>query len=166
MAGLLSKLLKILRMETELYRRLLDLMDRERMALLRSGRTEIEACTAEKGDLIDQLQAADRQRTEVVNRLARHTGRPAAETTLSLLAQTAAEPFRAELRQARCELLELTARIQEENQRGKALCRHASELLRAAHGVLKGLAADGFVYHRGGRLERTRLNGKLVSDEI
>jgi hypothetical protein len=58
------------------------------------------------------------------------------------------------------------ARVKHENQRSEVLCRHAGDLLRASYGVLKGLAADGSIYHRGGRLHAAQLNGKLVCDEI
>ncbi len=166
MVEFLGELLDVLRAETELYRRLLEIMSRERAALLRSSRVEIEACTAEKSGLIERLPPLERRRAEVVQRLARHLGRPAAEVTLSLLAQTCRGPQQGELRHARSELQGLMARVREENQRSEVLCRHIGDLLRAAYGVVKGLAANGFVYHRGGRLERARLYGKLVRDEI
>jgi flagellar biosynthesis/type III secretory pathway chaperone len=166
MVELWAELQEILGVESELYRRLLEVLSRERTALLRSRPVEIEACTAEKSDLIGRLSAAERRRAEVVNRLALHMGRPAAEVTLSLLAQSAPEPQSDQLRRARSQLIGLMARIREENRRSEDLCRHIGELLRAAYGVVKGLAANGFVYQRGGRLERARLHGKLVCDEI
>jgi flagellar biosynthesis/type III secretory pathway chaperone len=166
MVEFLDELLGILRVETELYRRLLEIMRRERPALLRSCRTEIDAVSAEKRDLIERLQAAGRRRAEVIDHLSRHWGRSPADVTLSWITRTSPEPLGAEFRHARSELLGLMARIQEENHRSEVLCRHVGELLRTAYGVLKGLAANGSIYHRGGRLERARLNGKLVCDEI
>jgi flagellar biosynthesis/type III secretory pathway chaperone len=161
-----AELLKALEVETALYRRLLEIVDRERRALLRSRRTEIEACTAEKRDLIDRLEAADRRRAEAVSRLAQQFGRSGAEVTLSLLARTLPDPHGKALLRCRSELLGLVAHIREENRRSAVLCRHVGELLRAAYGTLKGLATSGSVYHRGGRLQDARLNGKLVCDEI
>lgn len=166
MVELIGELLDVLRAEAELYRRLLETMGRERSALLQSSRTEIEACSAEKNELIERLSALEDRRAEVVHRLAPHLGRPAAEMTLSLLMQLCPEPPHGELRNVRTELRGLVARIREENQHSAVLCRHIGELLRAAYGVVKGLAANGFVYHRGGRLESARLYGKLVRDEI
>lgn len=162
----LDELLNALRAETTLYRQLLEAMRRERAALIHSRRMELEACTTEKRHLIERLAAVGQRRAEVVRRLAEHLDRPAAEVTLRLLARTAPEPQRGELQHARAELLELIAQAQAENQRSELLCRHIGELLRAAYGMAKGLAANGFVYHRGGRLERAPLNGKLVCDEI
>lgn len=162
----LGELVKVLEAETALYRRLIEIMDRERDALLRSRRTEIEACAGGKRDLMDRLQALERQRAEAVKRLAQHIGRSDAEVTLSFLARTAPEPQAGALRRCRSELLSLMVRVKEENQRSALLCRHAGELLRAAYGALKGLAANGFVYHRGGRMQGVQLNGKLVCDEI
>jgi len=166
MPELLSELLRILQAESDLYRRLLDVMGRERAALLQSRIMEIEACAAGKRDLIERLQAAECQRTELVKRLAQQIGRPAAELTLSLLARISPVPYGAELRHCRTELLGLVARVKEENQRSEALCRHVGELLKTAYGVVKGLAAKGFVYHRSGQLQGARLYGKWVCDEI
>jgi flagellar biosynthesis/type III secretory pathway chaperone len=162
----LDDLLNALRAEAALYRQLLEIMGREREALVHSRRMELEACTCEKRHLIERLEAVGQRRGEVVRRLAEHLDRPAAEMTLRLLARTAPEPRRGELQHARAELLELVAQAKAESQRSELLCRHISELLRAAYGMAKGLAANGFVYHRGGRLERAPLNGKLVCDEI
>lgn len=166
MADLLDELLKILGTEAALYRHLLEIIGRERAAMTRSRRMELEAASAEKKDLIGRLSAVERRRTEVVQRLARHMDCPASQVTLRRLARTAPEFQRGELQHARAELLKLVALVKAEHQRSELLCRHIGELLRAAYGMVKGLAANGFVYHRGGRLERAPLNGKLVCDEI
>lgn len=166
MPELLDELLDVLRTEAELYRQLLEIISRERAAMMRSRRMELEAGSAEKRDLIEHLAAVERRRTEAVQRLARHMDCPVAEVTLRLLVRTAPEPQRGELQHARAELLQLVAQVKAEHQRSELLCRHIGELLRAAYGMVKGLAANGFVYHRGGRLERAPLNGKLVCDEI
>jgi flagellar biosynthesis/type III secretory pathway chaperone len=166
MPELLSELLKILQAETALYRRLLEVMGRERLALMRSHLSEIKCCAVGKRELIERLQVVEHQRTELVKRLAQHIGRPAGEVTLSLLARTSPEPHGTELRHVQTELLELVATVKEENQRNEVLCRHVGEMLRTAYGVLKGLAAKGFVYHRGGQLQDAQLNGKMVCNEI
>ena len=161
-----ADLVKVLQAETALYRRLLENMERERNALLRSRRAEIEACAAGKRDWIDRLQAEESRRADAVKRLAQHIGRPESEVTLSFLARTAPDPYGGALRRCRSELLNLVAQIQKENQRSAVLCRHVGELLKAAYGALKGLAAGGSVYQRGGRLQDARLNGKLVCNDI
>lgn len=162
----LSELVKVLEAVSGLYRRLLEIMGRERKALLRARRAEIEACTAEKRELLDRLQAAERRRTEAVNRLAQQIGRAEAGVTLSLLARTAPEPHGRALHRCRNELLGLIAQVKKENRRSLALCRNAAEGLRAAYGALKMLAADGSVYQRGGRLQGARIKGKLVCNDI
>jgi flagellar biosynthesis/type III secretory pathway chaperone len=166
MAEILGELVKILKTETALYRRLLEVLGREHTALLRSRLSEIQACGADKRELIERLQAIERQRMECVDRLARSVDRPAAEVTLSLLARTTLGSRGSELRHLRTELLGLVERVKEETQRSEILCRHVGEWLKAAYGVLKGMAANGCVYHRGGRMQGARLNGKLVCDEI
>lgn len=161
-----SELVKALEAVSALYRRMLKVMDRERRALLGVRRAEIEGCTAEKRDLLDRLQVAERRRTEAVNRLAQRIGRAEAGVTLSFLARMAPEPHGSALHRCRSELLGLIAQVKKENQRSLALCRSAAERLRAAYGALKGLAADGSVYQRGGRLRGARLKGKLVCNDV
>jgi hypothetical protein len=162
----LDELLNVLRTEAEIYRQLLEIISRERAAMMRSSRMELEAGSAAKSDLIERLAAVERRRTEAVERLAQHMDCPAAEVTLRRLARTSAEPQRSELQHVRAELLKRVAQVKAEHQRSELLCRHIGELLRAAYGMVKGLAANGVVYHRGGQLERAALNGKLVRDEI
>lgn len=166
MIEFLNELLGILRVETGLYRLLLEAMGRERTALLRSRRTEIDALTVEKRGLIERLQAVERQRVDVLHHLSRQWDCPPSEVTLRRITRNSPEPLAMEFRRIRGELLGLMARVKQENQRSEVLCRHIGELLKSAYGVLKGLAASGFIYHRGGCLERARLNGKWVSDEI
>jgi flagellar biosynthesis/type III secretory pathway chaperone len=166
MTAFLSELVKILQMEAVLYRRLLEIMSRERAAMLRSRLPEIQAAAAERDALIERLQAAEERRTKWVERLAQRLGCPPGEVTVSLLARTSPGSQGAALRGCRTELLELMARVREENQHTEIFCRHAGDLLRAAYGVVKGIAAHGFVYQRGGRLHGATLQGKLVCSEI
>lgn len=166
MTAFLSELAKILQMETVLYRRLLEVMGRERAALLRSHLQEMGSAAAEKDTLIEQLRSTEERRTQLVDRLAERLGCPSGEVTLSLLARTSPAPHGATLRRCQTELLDLVARVKHENQRSEVLCRQAGDLLRASYGVLRGLAVNGVVYHRSGRLQGARLNGKLVRDQI
>ena len=167
MTEFLAELVKLLQMEIALYRRLLDIMARERAAMLRSRRKDIEDCVAGKQELLERLQTIERQRTALVQQLAQRIGCSPAEVNLSLLARTSPTPHGAELRHCRIELLELMARVKEENRRSEVLCRQTVELLRAACGVVKGLAANnGCVYHHGGRLNAAQWHGRLVCEEI
>jgi flagellar biosynthesis/type III secretory pathway chaperone len=159
-------LIKAVRNETALYRRLLGVLGQERMALQHSNRQEIEAFAAAKRRLIERLQALERERADASARLAAGNGLSAGEVTLRLLIRSAPERSAGQLRECRSELADLVAQVKAENQLNEALCRHIGDLLRAAHGVLKGLVANGFVYHRGGRMQSPRLNGKLVCNEI
>jgi flagellar biosynthesis/type III secretory pathway chaperone len=166
MTAFLSELAKILQMETALYQRLLDVMGRERAAMLRSHLREISSTAAEKSGLIEQLRAAEERRMQMVAHLAQRLGCRPGEVTLSLLARTSPAPHGALLRRCQTELVDLVAQVKREIQRSEVLCRHAGDLLRASYGVLKGLAAHGLVYHRHGRLQGAQLHGKLVCDEI
>lgn len=159
-------LVDVLQAESDLYRSLLGLLDRERPALMRSQRAEIERSAAAKRELIERLQVLECRRAETVGRLAAGIGRPAGELTLRLLALSAPARQADGLQRCRAELRGLVEQVIAENQRSAALCGHIGDLLRNAYAVVRGLAANGVVYQRGGRMLGARLNGKLVHNEI
>lgn len=166
MHATLSDLVDLLRGEAALYRELLQVMERERVVMTRSRRDELGPTAAEKQTLIGRLHAVEEQRSELIGRLADHFGCAPAELTLSRLARMASPPHGEALWGCRTDLSDLLKQLREENRRSEVLCRHTSELLRASYGVVKGLAASGSVYHRGGRMQGAQVNGKLVCDEI
>lgn len=166
MADKWDELVKVLQAETAIYRRVLDILLQERAELQRSRRAEIEAFAAAKRAVIEKLQSLERQRTEVIDRLASGNELPGGRKKLSLLILSAPESKAGRLQRCRDELVELVARVKAESQRNEAFYRHACDLVRAAYGVVKGLAANGCVYQRGGRMQTARLHGKLICDEI
>ena len=162
----LSDLVQILEAEAELYRGLLDIMQRERDAMVKLRRDEMHSAAAQKEALIQQLQAVEEKRSELVLQLADRLGCRPAELTLSQLAQTLPEDREPDLWRCRQTLRALVGRLREETRRSNVLCRHIGELLQAFYGAAKGMAASGPVYQRGGRLDGMRLNGRLVRNEI
>jgi flagellar biosynthesis/type III secretory pathway chaperone len=156
----------ILDTETGLFRRLLEVMGRERKALLGSQLEKMHSASADRDILVQQLQAIEERRSELVRQFGERQGWPAGDLTLSRLAEASPEPRGSELRRYRQELQGLVERLREENRRSRMLCRHAGDLLKAACGIAKGLAAEGCVYRPGGRTQARRLNGKLVCDEV
>ena len=166
MHAALSDLVDLLHTEAALYRDLLQVMDRERVVMIRSRLDELGPVAAEKQTLIDRLHDVEEQRSKIIERLAEDFGCTPAELTLSRLARAAPPPHGEALGRCRTDLSGLLKRLREENRRSEVLCRHSGELLRASYGVVRGLAANGAVYHRGGRIQGAQLNGKLVCDEI
>jgi len=166
MHATLSDLVDLLHTEVALYRELLQAIDRERVVMIRSRLDELGPVAAEKQTLIGRLHAVEERRLELIGRLADHFGCAPAELTLSRLARSAPPPHGEAFRRCRADLSGLLQRLRDENRRSEVLCRHSGELLRASYGVVKGLAANGSVYHRGGRMQGVPLNGKLVCGEI
>jgi flagellar biosynthesis/type III secretory pathway chaperone len=162
----LSDLVDLLQTEAALYRELLPVIHRERAAMIRSRRDELGPVASEKQNLIERLRAVEEQRSKLIGRLADRFGCSPAEMTLSRLARSVAAPHGEALWRCRADLSELLKRLRAENRCSEMLCRHTGELLRASYGILKGLAAGGSTYRRGGQMQAARLNGKLVSNEI
>jgi hypothetical protein len=161
-----GKVLDLLRTEVAIGGDLLQAMERERAAMLRSQLDLLIPLAAEKEALIERMLAVEKERDAWVGRLAGQLGCEAAELTLSRLAQTAPPAFESAFSKCRVELSALVERLQTDNRRCAMLSRHTAEFLRSFYGAIKGWAANGPVYQPGGRMQAARLNGKLLSREM
>jgi len=155
----------LLRAVAGLYEDLLDVMGRERQALIRFQTVEAAAAVAEKEKLLRRMEGLEKQRVTLVDVLARDLGVPAAALTLEFLAQRSPAPVSGELRRCREVLGRLVSRLREENRRSNALCCNAIELLQGAYRLLQGFIVNVPVYHCGGGFHTARLSGKMVRDE-
>lgn len=163
----LRELMALLQDEAEVYRALLAAVLREREALGRSQAEVIRSVGTEKQGLLQRLQSLEDRRRQMVETLAHACGCRPEEVTVSRVATRAPAALRGELLRCRDALLEITDRFRVENRRTELLLTHAGELLHSSYRVLKGLAARcGPVYQRGGRLQGTRLHGKLVCNNV
>jgi flagellar biosynthesis/type III secretory pathway chaperone len=159
------ELIDLLHTEVGICRDLLEAMEREQAAMLRSQLEPLRALAAEKEAVIQRMQGVERQREEWVGRLAERLGCDAAELPLSRLAQEAPPALRTAFVGCRVELSGLVERLRTENHRSAVLFNHSAELLQSFYAVVKGLAGKGTVYQPGGRMQAARLNGKLLSHE-
>ena len=155
----------LLRAVAGLYEELLEVMDRERRALIRFQTVEVAVAATEKEKLLRRMAVLEKQRVTLVDTLARDLGVPAAALTLEFLAQHAPGPLSGELRRCRVVLERLVGRLREENRRSNALCSNAVELLQGAYRLLQGFMVNVPVYHSGGGFHAARLSGKMLRDE-
>ncbi len=165
MHGLLTQLMAVLRVESGLYRALLKILRAERDAIARGRHAEMLAAAATKKRLLSQVQAQEQRRVKVLEQLAARLHRPLETLTLAFLARQV-KAHESSLLNLRSELLDQMAQLREESVRSEMICRHAAEVLHGALRLLQGVAATGSVYRPNGRLENSRLGGRLLCGEL
>jgi flagellar biosynthesis/type III secretory pathway chaperone len=161
----IRELTGLLRAVAGLYEELLEVMGRERQALIRFQTAEAAVAASEKEKLLGRMEVLEKQRVTLVDTLARDLAVPTAALTLEFLAQRSPDALSGELRRCREVLGRLVGRLREENRRSNALCCNAVELLQGAYRLLQGFMVNVPVYHCGGGFHAARLSGKMVRDE-
>ena len=157
----------VLREQTGVYRELLTVTVREREAVRRGGQEAIRGLSTEGERLQRRLQPLEERRLRIIRALAPECACRPEEVTVSRIAAGTSAELRAQLLSCRDELVGIAERLRVENRRTALMLEHAGELLQASYRVLRGMAARcGPIYHRGGRVQGTRLQGKLVCNDI
>ena len=162
----LEKLLGVLTRETQLYRSMLAVIDKEKEAAVRAELMALNEAAVERESIISALRESDQQRRRLVVRLAENLAYPPENLTLKRLAQLVAEPFAGRLRQASTELRFEANRVQDGNQRTQQIFEHSLELLRGALNLLNDLRACNTVYYRTGAVRGSCAIGKCVCSDI
>ena len=163
---MLEKLLGVLTRETQLYRSMLAVIDKEKEAAVRAELMALNEATVERESIISALRESDQQRRRLVARLAENLAYPPEDLTLKRLVQLVAEPFAGRLRQASAELRFEVSRVQDVNQRSQQIFEHSLELLRGALNLLNDLHASNTVYYRTGAVRGSHAIGKCVCSDI
>lgn len=165
MHGMLTQLMAVLRAEAGLYRALLKILRAERDAFVRGRHAEMQAAAASKRRVLSQVEVQEQRRARVLEQLAVSLNRPVEALTLAFLAGQV-KAHESSLLSLRSELLGQITQLREENRRSEMICRHAAEVMRGSLRLLQGVAATGSVYRPNGRLENSRLSGRLLCGEL
>ena len=163
---MLEQLLGLLDREAALYQSVLDLIEREKEAAVRSELNALNETVAEKENLMAGLRKIDEQRSGLTARLAEALGYSPKDLTLKKLSQLVDEPFAGRLQKAGTNLQSVLNQVQEANQRSKQLFEHSLDLLHGAFNLLNELLCANAVYYRTGNIHSSHATGKCVSSDI
>jgi flagellar biosynthesis/type III secretory pathway chaperone len=163
---MLEQLLGLLDRETQLYRSMLDVIEGEKEAAVRSELNALNEAVAEKENLMAALRKIEEQRRGLMARLAEALGYPLKDLTLKKLSQLVDPPFAGRLQRAGTNLLSVLNQVQEANQRSKLLFEHSLDLLRGTFNLLNELLSANTVYYRTGNIHSSHSTGKCVSSDI
>ena len=165
-ASHLEQLIKLLKQETEIYRCMLDVVDREKEAAVRSNLDALRQTAVEKENLISQIHQKEGLRRQTVLDLAVTLGIADRDLTLTRISHEVDEPFAGRLRRVSEHFAAVLKKLQTANERNKLIVEHSLALLRGSFNLLNGLVAPGTVYYRTGNIQCSKSTGKCVRSEI
>jgi flagellar biosynthesis/type III secretory pathway chaperone len=163
---MIQQLLGVIEEESDIYRSMLTVIDKESKAAIRSDVIALTAAGEEKENILVKLGLIENQRRRVVNEMADALGYPPGDFTITKISQLMGEPFAGRLNKAGDELLTVLNTVKAANCRNKLLFEHSRELLRGSFNILSELTRSDTVYYRTGNIQRTYQTGKCVNGEI
>lgn len=166
MKSLVDKLAVLLEAQADQYRSLLSILDSEDQALMASDLNELNEVNEKKGHLLANLQKLDKDRMDIMKRISETWGQGNQPMHLKSLIQYTQKKDAARLSNCRSDLLTLTRKIREKNDRNRFLFNHAIELVRAFRTLLYNMALPDKAYYRTGKIQRPTQSGRLISGAI
>jgi flagellar biosynthesis/type III secretory pathway chaperone len=163
---MIHQLLRVLERESELYRSMLTVIDKESKAAVRSDLNTLSQSGEEKENILVKLRRIEEQRIRLVREIADALGHPPRDFTITKISQLVGEPFAGRLSQAGTDLSTVLNTVKDANDRNKQLFEHSRELLRGSFNLLSELTRSDMVYYRTGNVQRTYQTGKCVNGEI
>ena len=166
MDQMIHQLLRVLEQESELYRSILTVIDKECNAAVRSDLNALTKAGEEKESILVKLRLIEEQRIRLVREMAEALGYPPRDFTITMISQLVGEPFAGWLSQAGTDLTTVLNTVKNANHRNKQLFDHSLELLRGSFNLLNELTRSDMVYYRTGNIQKNYQTGKCVNGEI
>ena len=158
--------LNLLDGEATLYRALLSLLEKEKIAIISSNLVELGKTGKEKEKLLLKIRTMEEQRQVIIKDLAESLGCSPHDLTITKLAEFVEAPYSVRFKRLCSDLLPLAKTIRDVNNGNKALLRHSVELVRSSFAFLNSLIAANAVYHRSGRMQQYHQSGKVLRGSI
>ena len=166
---MLNELLECLQALLGLHRQLLDLVRREREALVNLNSTVVEECTLAKQELIDQMGRCESRRGLVTAQIAAQLKRPYSELTLGaiIIAIQGDDLKKADaLRSVQNALRILTERIAAQNlDNGRLIESSLTHIQAMKRNVLGEAKPKSQTYTAQGQRSVTQAEARLISQE-
>lgn len=163
---LINELLRVIERESEIYRSMLAVIEKERKAAVQSDLDALNSAAKEKENILVKLGIVEEQRIQLVKEMAEALGCLPGEITITTISQVVGEPFAGRLRIAGNDLSTVLNSVRDANHSNKQLFEHSIELLKGSFNLLSGLTRSDTVYYRTGNIQRAYQTGKCVNGEI
>ncbi len=162
MESLLDKLIIVLDEETGLYRSLHHVVEKEKIAVMSADADALISSNEEKEILLRRARLLERQRGQIMIRLAGKLKRPARELTLNHLTRLAPDPWASRLKAIGVDLRILVRRIKKIDSGNRSLVRFSLEFVRSSLTLLNNLMSGSSRYCRTGKMYSGQSNGRVL----
>ncbi|MCP4693295.1 MAG: flagellar protein FlgN [Desulfobacterales bacterium] len=162
MESLLEKLINLLDEETGLYRSLHHVVESEKFAVLDANVDALITSSGEKEILLRRARLLERQRCELMVRLAGKLNRPARELTLNRLTRLTPEPWASRLKSIGGNLRTLVRRVRKIDSGNQTMVRFSLDFVRSSLTLLNNMMAGSSRYCRTGKMYNGHANGKVL----
>lgn len=161
-----DQLIDLLEQEQELYTRLLELLEQEKIVVISSQAGRLTKVTAEKQVMSAQLANLETQRRVLIDRIARKLQIPAAELSLKRIARCVDAADASRILDIRETLQQLIPKVKQANDEGRCLVRHCLGLVQGSMTFIRQLISPSPVYGSSGGIAAGTQNGRLLSGQI
>ncbi len=161
-----NKFCGLLEHEADLYRELLAIIDKEKQAVVATNLAELNEAAKIKDNLLLKLRILDEQRHHQLRLLADDLKQPVEELNLSKLAGLVEAPHATRLNRLRSALETIIVKIQQANERNRALFSHSLELVKSSMNLLNNVMTSTPVYFPTGNLRHSDQTGKILHGEV
>ena len=162
----LNKFCGLLEHETDLYQELLTIMDKEKQAVVGTNLAGLNEAAKVKDNLFLKLRILDEQRHHQLRLLADDFKQPLEGLNLSKLAALVRAPYAKRLTRIQSALANIIAKIQQANERNRALFSHSLDLVKSSMNLLNNMMASTPVYFSTGNLQPSDQTGKILHGEV
>ena len=166
MEKLLNALSDCVDRQLNLYRKLLDLFNAERSAVLASDLEELNRVLMDKELLLQNIRRAEHLRRQTAREMAALLGMEEASLTISQLSERVAEPYASKIKRQGARLQTLVDEIQVVSDRNRSLCLQALRFVSGSIKLLTAVAKPNPVYHASGRIHSEGHTGRMLSGAV
>lgn len=167
MEKMLNDLCDCVDRQLKLYRKLLDLFQDERKALLASDLECLNRVIVDKERMLQHIRREELRRRQVADDLALKLGVAAEALTITRLCDGLNDlPGAARVKKKGTRLKALVEEIQIESDRNRSLCLHALQFVGSSIKMLTNLIRPNQVYHATGRVQSGGQIGRMLSGAV
>lgn len=156
-----DRLIRLLDDEAEIYKDLLDCVQKEKQAIVDLDFEKLGDIGRQKEDMLLKQRGLADKRDQVLNKLTDDLDLTTSEMTLNQLSAQAPLPYRKELRRCRRQLRDLLASLGTENAQVQHLVAHGLELVRGSYQLIAQLLDANPVYRSSGNMQPVASTGRF-----
>ncbi len=153
MDALIVRLIEVTEKEIVTFQRLLEALEREQQALMHQNIDALATAAGEQQGLTEAAAELEKDRVEIVDRLAVALQEDRDALTLKRLVERIQGPYAEQLGEIRGALIDLQIKIQKANRQNTLLIKQSMKYVDKTLQILSGSGNSGGIYEQSGKVE-------------